>query len=97
MCNAFDWKRRRSGLVVKLLRILPGKFSGDWTVGLGGELSFGVVQRGAGNGGAVAYLQSGPAYTENDDEYDSNGHPKLYIGSDRQNVLFIKQQNEAPI
>lgn len=54
MYNAFNWKRRGSRLVVKLLRILPGKFSGDWRVGLGGELSFGVVQRGAGHGGAGA-------------------------------------------
>lgn len=84
MCNAFDWKRRRSGLVVKLLRILPGKFSGDWTVGLGGELSFGVVQRGAGSGGAVAYhLKAGSVYTENVDENDSNEYPKLHVVSDR--------------
>jgi hypothetical protein len=41
MYNAFSGKRRGSGLVVKLLRILPGKFSGEWRVGLGGELSFG--------------------------------------------------------
>jgi hypothetical protein len=68
MYNAFNWKRRRSGLVVKLLRILPGKFSGDWRVGLGGELSFGMVHRGAGNSGAVA--------TRSRTDHERRGRPR---------------------